>query len=168
MVECLVLVTLVGLIAAATVPPVAAALDRSRTLTAARFLQSRMMLARAQAVSRGAVVALRLTGVPGETTLSTVLDGNRNGVLQADIVSGIDVPTGSPATLAALFRGITFSPVTTGGTLLSFSPIGTSSSGTITVEGRDGARFAVRLLGATGRARVLRYDWVEGSWSEVL
>ena len=45
-------VTLLGLIAAATVPPVAAALERSRTLAAARFLQSRMMLARAQAVSR--------------------------------------------------------------------------------------------------------------------
>jgi Tfp pilus assembly protein FimT len=168
LVECLVVVALLGLIAAATVPPVAAALERSRTLAAARFLQSRMMLARAQAVSRGAVVALRLTGVPGDTTLSTLLDGNRNGVLQADIGSGIDVPTGRPAALAALFRGITFSPVATGGTLLSFSPIGTSSSGTITVEGRDGARFAVRLLGATGRARVLRYDWIDGSWSEVL
>ena len=159
---------LLGLIAAATVPPVAAALERSRTLAAARFLQSRMMLARSQAVSRGTMVALRLTGAPGDTTLSTILDGNRNGVLQADIVSGIDVPVGTPAALTVLFRGVTFSPITAGGTVLSFSPVGTSSSGTITVEGRDGARFAVRLLGATGRARVLRYDWVAGSWSEVL
>ena len=161
-------VTLLGLIAAATVPPVAAALERSRTLAAARFLQSRMMLARAEAVSRGVVVALRLTGLPGDATLTTVLDGNRNGVLNVDILSGIDVPAGTPAALAALFRGITVSPVTTRGTLLSFSPVGTSSSETITVEGRDGARFGVRLLGATGRARVLRYDWVDGSWSEVL
>jgi Tfp pilus assembly protein FimT len=163
-----VVVTLVGLIAAATVPPLAAALERSRTLAAARFLQSRMMLARSEAVSRGVVVALRLAGVPADATLTTVLDGNRNGVLQADIVSGIDVPAATPASLATLFRGITFSPVSTAGTLLSFSPIGTSSSGTITVEGRDGARFGVRLLGATGRARVLRYDWIEASWSEVL
>ena len=162
------MVTLLGLIAAATVPPVAAALDRSRALTAARFLQSRMMLARAQAVSRGVVVALRLTGVPDDTTLATVLDGNRNGVLQADIASGIDAPTGTPAALAALFRGVTFSPVATGGTALSFSPVGTSSSGTITVDSRDGARYGVRLLGATGRARVLRYDWAQGSWSDVL
>ena len=168
MVECLVVVVLIGLIGAATVPPVATALERSRTLAAARFLQSRMMLARAQAVSRGTVVAIRLTGQPGDTTLSTVVDGNRNGVLQADITSGVDVPAGTPAALAALFRGISFSPVSASGTVLSFSPLGTSSSGTITVDGRDGARFAVRLLGATGRARVLRYDWVDGSWSEVL
>ena len=159
---------LVGLIGAATVPPVAAALERSRALAAARFLQSRMMLARAQAVSRGTVVAVRLTGLTDDTTLSTVVDGNRNGVLQADITSGIDVPVGTPAALTALFRGITFSPVTVSGTVLSFSPVGTSSSGTITVEGRDGARFAVRLLGATGRARVLRYDWIDGSWGDVL
>ncbi len=122
LVECLIVVTLLGLIAAATVPPVAAALERSRTLAAARFLQSRMMLARAQAVSRGAVVALRLTGVPGDTTLSTVLDGNRNGVLQADIGSGIDVPTGTPTALADLFRGVTFSPVTTSRTWVAPSP----------------------------------------------
>lgn len=160
--------TLLGLIAAATVPPVAAALDRSRTLAAARFLQSRMMLARAEAVSRGAVVALRLTGLPKNATLTTVLDGNRNGVLQVDVLSGVDVPVGTPAALAALFGGIAFSPIAKGGTVLSFSPVGTSSSATIAVEGRDGARFAVRLLGATGRARVLRYDWTADSWNEVL
>ena len=162
------MVFLVGLVAAATVPPLTTALDRSRTLAAARFLQSRLMLTRAEAVSRGVVVALRLTGTPSDATLTMVVDGNRNGVLQADIVSGTDTPAGAAAGLAGLFRGISFSPIATGSTVLSFSPVGTSSSGTITVEGRDGARFGVRLLGATGRARVLRYDWAAASWSEVL
>jgi Tfp pilus assembly protein FimT len=161
-------VTLVGLIAAATVPPVASALERSRALAAARFLQSRMMLARAQAVSRGAVVALRLTGPPGSATLVTVLDGNRNGVLHTDLAAGVDQPIGTPVNLADLFHGIAVSPVNSGGTILSFSPLGTSSSATVTIDGGDGARFAVRLLGTTGRARVLRYDWVAGSWSESL
>ena len=161
-------VALVGLIAAATVPPLTTALERSRTLAAARFLQSRMMLARSEAVSRGAVVALRLTGTPRDATLATVVDGNRNGVLQADILTGIDAPAATSAVLASLFRDIRFSPVSAAGTVLSFSPIGTSSSGTITVEGRNGARFGVRLLGTTGRARVLRYDWTDGAWSDVL
>ncbi len=161
-------VALLVLIAAATVPPVAAALDRSRALAAARFLQSRMILARAQAVSSGAVVALRLTGTPADTTLTTVVDGNRNGVLLADILSGLDIQTGGASALAALFRDVTVSPVPAAGALLSFTPVGTSSSGTVTIEGPNGTRFAVRLLGTTGRSRILRYDWVRGTWSEVL
>jgi hypothetical protein len=114
------------------------------------------------------VVALRLTGIPADAVLTTVLDGNRNGVLSTDILAGIDVPAGTPAALGALFHGITVSPIPAAGTALSFSPAGTSSSATITVEGRDGARFGVRLLGATGRARVLRYDFTNDSWSDAL
>ena len=45
------------------------------------------------------------------------------------------------------------SPVTADGVLFSFTPVGTSSSGTFYLT-REGARFAVRVLGATGRARV--------------
>jgi hypothetical protein len=54
--------------------------DRSRAQTAARFVQARMMLARAQAVARGAVVALRFTGTPDAAVLTPIVDGNRNGV----------------------------------------------------------------------------------------
>jgi glutamate synthase domain-containing protein 3 len=50
--------------------------------------------------------------------------------------------------------------------LLSFTPLGTSTSGSVFVRGRDGSQFAVRVLGATGRARVLRYVPHSGEWTD--
>ncbi len=50
--------------------------------------------------------------------------------------------------------------------LLSFSPVGTSTSGSIFIVGRDRAQFRVRVLGATARTRLQRYlperdEWVD-------
>jgi hypothetical protein len=52
--------------------------------------------------------------------------------------------------------------------LMSFTPTGTSSSRTLYVRGRDGSQYAVRVLGATGRTRVLRYVSATRAWIEVL
>jgi len=52
--------------------------------------------------------------------------------------------------------------------LLSFTPVGTASSRTLYVRGRDGSQYAVRVLGATGRTRVLRYAPATRTWIEVL
>ena len=58
-------------------------------------------------------------------------------------------------------------PVTADGVLFSFTPLGTSSSGTFYLTARDGSRFAVRVLGATGRARLLHYVPASGEWKDV-
>ena len=58
-------------------------------------------------------------------------------------------------------------PVTAEGVLFSFTPLGTSSSGTFYLTGQDGSRFAVRVLGATGRARLLRYLPASDEWKDV-
>jgi hypothetical protein len=50
--------------------------------------------------------------------------------------------------------------------LLSMNPIGSSSSGTLYVHGRGRAQYAVRVLGATGRVRVVRYFEARGAWVE--
>jgi hypothetical protein len=50
--------------------------------------------------------------------------------------------------------------------LFSFSPLGTSSSGTFYLTGKDGSRFAVRVLGATGRSRLLRYVPASDEWKD--
>jgi hypothetical protein len=52
--------------------------------------------------------------------------------------------------------------------LMSFSPIGTASSRTLYLRGGDGSQYAVRVLGATGRTRVLRYVAGTRVWVEVL
>ncbi len=143
------------------------ALDRSRAHGAARFVLSRVVLARYQAVNRGAVMALRVARVGVDTVLTTFMDGNGNGVLAADIAAGIDLQQGSAVVLTVEFPGVTLAPLDGDGLAFSFSPLGTSSSGTLYFSGRDGARFAVRLVGATGRARVLRYLPGTDSWTDV-
>jgi hypothetical protein len=41
--------------------------------------------------------------------------------------------------------------------ILTLGPDGTATSGTLYLHGRR-AQFAVRILGATGRTRLLRFD----------
>jgi hypothetical protein len=43
------------------------------------------------------------------------------------------------------------------------SPDGTATSGTLYVQGSR-AQYAVRVLGATGRTRVLKYERGSGAW----
>jgi hypothetical protein len=139
-----------------------------------------MTLARAEAVRRSANVALRFEpDAAGRIAFRTFVDGNRDGVRMHDITSGTDLPLGPSVLLSDLFPGVAIAlgdpaaaedavRVGTSG-ILSFTPVGTSTSGTIYVRGRGGTQLAVRVLGATGRTRVVRYvprtgDWTDLAW----
>lgn len=174
--EVMVGLALMGIVAAVAVPAVAAGVDRSRGLAAARYLASRMALARLQALSRSATVALVFDQINGHHGFRVVVDGNGNGVRTADIQAGTDREVESRVQLEDLFPGAAIGvapglPMTDavqlGATnLLSFTAAGTSSTGTVHVRGRDGTQWGVRVLGATGRARVLRYDPASRQWVE--
>jgi Tfp pilus assembly protein FimT len=169
-------VALVAVLAGIAVPLVFASLDRSRGAIAARYLAARMALARAQAAARGAAVALRFDESAAGITVAVYQDGNRNGVRGLDIARGIDALVDAPVRLAEKFPGVDIGlaagttgsdPVRVGGSnLLSFSPLGTASSGTIYIRSRDGTQWGVRVLGATGRTRVLRYDPRTRGWTD--
>jgi hypothetical protein len=47
---------------------------------------------------------------------------------------------------------------------VSFGPGGTGTSGTLYLSTREGRQLAVRLLGATGRIRVLAFQPATGHW----
>lgn len=47
--------------------------------------------------------------------------------------------------------------------MLTLGPDGTATSGTLYVQGRKG-QYAIRVLGATGRTRVLRFDAGARQW----
>ncbi len=56
-------------------------------------------------------------------------------------------------------------PIQIGGSsLLSFSPTGSCTSGTLFIHGLQGHQFAVRVLGVTGRTRVLEFNFETTSW----
>ena len=129
-----------------------------------------MALARTHAVRRSQVVAIRFQWDGSDATFRTYADGNTNGVRNADIAAGIDSPIDEPVKLSSLFGGVVIGarddedPVRLGSSdLLSFTPLGTATPGTIYVRGKS-LQLAIRIFGATGRTRLLRYDPATSEW----
>jgi hypothetical protein len=159
---------------AIAIPLTITGVDRSRGLAAARYLASRMSLARAQAVGRAATIALRFEPSPKGIRIGVFQDGNRNGVRARDIDLQIDRSIEGSVALSELFPGVEIGltpripggdPVQLGGSsILSFTPRGTATSGSIYVRSRDGTQWMVRVLGVTARSRVLRYVPSTGEW----
>ena len=176
LIELLFTLALTTLVASFAVPQVLASMGALRGRAAARYLAGRMALARTQAVARGSAVALRFVEDKAGVSFSTFEDGNGNGVRVKDIDLRLDTLIEPPARLEDLFPGTAIAltsgtpaaaAIMLGGTdLLSFSPSGSSTSGTIHVRGPDGAQWAVRILGVTGRVRVLKYAPVAREWIE--
>jgi hypothetical protein len=135
-----------------------------------------MAVARTQAVMRSANVALLFDRTASGVTFRMFADGNRNGVRSADISSAVDVALGASARLSDLFPGVNIAvtpaagstdPVRIGSSnLLSFTPVGTATSGSIYVRGRDGTQLAIRILGATGRTRIQRFEPRTARWMD--
>ena len=173
--EVLFVLGLICIIGAMAIPQVLAGLDRSRGLIAARYLAGRFSQARIQAVTRSAVVALRFEQEPDGIAFETFQDGNRNGVRTSEIQGQVDFSIEPPTRLWELFPGVTIglapgSPATGalqlggGSSLLSFTPVGTATSGTVHVRGPDGTQWGVRVLGATARTRLLKWDAPTQQW----
>jgi hypothetical protein len=164
-----------AILGAMAIPQTMAGIERSRTLGAARYLASRLALARAQAVAHSANVALVFVADADTYTVAAYRDGNGNGVQTRDITTGIDPLVEAPIRFSDLFPHVSLSlsdpadaPAPDARVLMSFSPIGTASSRTLYVRGRDHSQYAVRVLGATGRTRLLRYVDAPHQWIEVL
>jgi hypothetical protein len=47
----------------------------------------------------------------------------------------------------------------------TYSPTGTSSSGSVYICGRSKTQYVIRILGDTGRTRILRFDAPSGQWA---
>jgi hypothetical protein len=165
----------VAVLVGVAVPQVLAGLDRSRAWAAARYLAARMAVARSQAVLRSAHVALRFVEDRRGIAFQMFVDDNHNGVRTSDIDAEVDRPIDAATRLSDLFPGVAIGispalgtdPVRVGSSdLLSFTPLGTATPGTIYVRGRDGTQLAVRVLGATARTRVLQYVPRTGQWVE--
>lgn len=157
------------------------ALDDIRTRAAARFLAGRIATSRLGAINRSRAIALRFA--PGATDyhFCAYVDGNGNGVRTADIQAGMDFAWGVSRQLDSDFRGVHFGlalgiPDIDGvrntnadgvriGTarILTMSPDGTATSGTLYLQGAH-AQYAIRVLGATGRTRVLKFDRGSQTW----
>ena len=183
--ELLFTIAIAGTLAAIAVPQGLRALDDFRTRAAARYLAQRIADARFSAIRRSASHGLRFEAAASDYRVSMVVDGNGNGLRTTEIQRGIDRPLTEPESLGWHFPDVTFGILegvpdadgrAAGGTdgvrvgsskLLSMNPDGTSSSGTLYVHGRERSQYAVRVFGATGRVRVLKYDHVRRQWVDL-
>ena len=183
--ELLFTIAIAGTLAAIAVPQGLRALDDFRTRAAARYLAQRIADARFSAIHGSACHGLRFEAASPDYRLSMVVDGNGNGLRTTEIQRGIDRPLTEPESLGWHFPDVTFGILedvpdadgrAAGGSdgvrvgsskLLSMNPDGTSSSGTLYVHGRERSQYAVRVFGATGRVRVLKYDYIRRRWVDL-
>jgi prepilin-type N-terminal cleavage/methylation domain-containing protein len=181
LIEVLLAAAVATVLAGVALPLAGSAIDELRTLAAARYLAGRIVYSRMDAIARSTSVALRFEPSSPDYAFTPYADGNGNGVRAADIHRGVDPPVGVAHQLGDNFAGVRFGllagvpdvdGVADGSTegvrigtarMLTLSPNGTATSGTLYVQGRR-AQYAVRILGATGRTRVLKYDTGAGTW----
>jgi hypothetical protein len=175
--ELLFAVSLCATLGGIAVPPLLTALNHHRTAGAARYLGIRVQRARMEAISRSSNVALHFVQSAAGYSYATYVDGNGDGVRSADIASGVDPRVSAIERLADNFAGVQLGvlpnlpsvdpggappagdPIKLGtSNLLSYSPSGTSSSGSLYVRGPGQIQYVIRILGDTGRTRLLRFD----------
>jgi len=180
--EVLLAMTVMVIVGGAAIPLAQSSVDRTRAAAAAHYVAGRVAMARFEAVRRSAYVAIQFVQQSDGYRMQSYVDGNRNGVLARDIARGVDLPISTAEQLQYHFSGIEFGihwnvtgidpgpfntadPIQIGNsTLLSFSPAGASTPGTLFLRGRRGNQFAVRVLGATARTRILEFNFAAGTW----
>ena len=175
---------LMVVLTAMAAPVVGGTLDREHTIVGAQHLAGQLQRARMEALKRSAAVAVRLELVGERAAARLYVDGNGNGVLQRDIDRGTDPPLAGVEWLDAHAKDVSLrvnQPVTAAGgsgslepgsdplrigrtALVTFSPLGSSSSGTLYVAGSRGPQMAIRIYGASGRVRVLMFDAQARQW----
>jgi prepilin-type N-terminal cleavage/methylation domain-containing protein len=182
LVELLLALSVIVILTGMAVPMTSAALDELNTAAAARYVAAVVLNGRMDSLKRARSIGLRFEASGADYTFGSFADGNGNGVRTADIRGGVDTPLGGTQRLSDNFRGVRFGlrpdvpdadGVRGGSTdgvrigtarILTTSPDGTATSGTLYVQGRR-AQYAVRILGATARTRVLKFESGAGTWT---
>lgn len=185
--EVLLALALLAILVLAATPILSATVARERLLAAGREMAGRMRELRQRAVAQRCSFGIRFVRTGETWSYSIHRDGDGDGIRSADIAAGRDPLVAGPADPADLHEGIRAGlpafpvprippdsgaipnpedPVKFGsGDLISFSPGGTASSGTLYLT--DGRRvLALVLYGGSGRVRVWRYDPERGGWSD--
>jgi Tfp pilus assembly protein FimT len=182
LIETLFAIAVIFCIVQMALPVSAAAIDDLHTAAAARYVAGLIGASRMDALKRARSVALRFEVSGADYVFGPVLDGNGNGVRTAEIRNGTDVPLVASERLSDKFPGVRFGlqsgtpdadgvrGASTDGVrigsarILSTSPDGTATSGTLYLQGRR-AQYAVRVLGATGRTRVMKFEPGPATWT---
>ena len=181
--ELLIVLATMSVLLALTAPLTARAKDASRARHAAGFVATRFRAARQQAIVQERSVAVVFDETAAGWQFRICVDGNGNGVRRADINAGGDPCPEGPFVFATLFPGVDIAvpaavptpdgetgsddPVRFGSSnIASFSSLGSCTAGTLYLRSSLGTQYAVRVLGITGRTRILKFDAWSQTWKE--
>jgi hypothetical protein len=181
--ELLMSISVVVTMAGIAVPSALDTMDHFRAAGAARFVAARLHQARSAAVARGADTAVRFSREGEGIGYTVYLDGNRNGVRADDILRGIDRPLQPAQRLSDHFSGVVFGtlpdlpppdpstaapggdPIRLGAAdSVTFTALGTATPGSLYILSRGRRQYVVRILGETGRIRIMQFDAGRGQW----
>lgn len=188
LIESLVVLSLLGIAAAIVLPSAATMISGARAAAGARQMAMALHAQRWTSVTRNARHGLYFVQDSNGWLWYEVRDGNGNGLRTAEIEDGTDETLAGPRRLEWIVNDVTLGfpaagpiprippgtgylsglddPVKFGASnIVSFSPFGSASSGTIYVTGGDDTLYGVLLFGPTARVRVWRFDVSTSRWS---
>ena len=186
--EAVLAMAVLGLLLTVSLPALASGLSRGRVATAAREMAGELARLRSEAIASRRRVALRILRSGGRYVYAVYADGDGDGVRSDDIAAGRDKIILGPRDLPSRHEGIDFGlleeaipevppgrgvlaprsdPVRFGTTdTVTFTPWGTSSTGTLYVSDGKESVQAVVLYGRTGRIRTWRFDRALWRWAQ--
>ena len=181
--ELMFVLALSATVTAAGLPLVTTAVDEYKALGAARYLSMRLGRARLEAVKRHANTAMRFTLSGDVYRYAVYTDGNGDGVKSDDIGAGIDKELFPAEKLPAQFGSVDFGvlpdlpavepsspppgsdPIKLGAAnMVSFTPLGTATPGSLYIRSRRGAQYVLRIYGETAKTRILKFNRLTGEW----
>ena len=183
--ELLVVVALIGIVLLVTATDLAGAQRKREFENFAREIVDLLEFCRWRAISEGSYAGAIMTETNNTYEASIFLDGNNNGIRNADVLSGVDRRLRGPVQLRRALGDVNLGfldtpvpqipprrgfipdvddPIKFGRSdIISFSPQGDSSSGTIYLACHSqNEMYALVLFGATSRLtlwRLRRNQW---------
>jgi prepilin-type N-terminal cleavage/methylation domain-containing protein len=181
LIELLIVLAILGLIAGIALPNFGKMRNRIALRAAAGELRSIFHLVRMRAITTGAHNGVKFVQIAGTWHFILYEDGDRDGVRNDDIKSGVDKPLSPPRVVFRESRNITIGLIDTAvkdadgdpvkspvvfnnSTICSFSPLGQSTPGTIYITDSAGDLWCVRVYGASAKIRTLRYEPRTRKW----
>jgi prepilin-type N-terminal cleavage/methylation domain-containing protein len=186
LIELIVVFAVLSTVAAVGVPPLLDASGDLRVRMAAEELVVALRSARWYAIRHSANVGVKFRQSGGFLTYSLYRDGDGDGVLTRDITSGVDPEVQAPRRLSSLGAGVGLGfppgpPARDPGDpgrflkpgdpvrfnqsdLASYSSLGGATPGSLYLTDGRKRLTVVRVLGRTGRVRVLTYNFAEQTW----
>ena len=184
LIDTLAVLTILAVTATSVVPQVGPWVAELQASHEARRVWHWMVAGQTEAGRRGQAIGLAWTEREGRVWGAVVVDGNGNGITQAEIDAGVDGSAGADVPMFDVTTGVDFGiprrvraiddtgwleagsdPIRFGrADRVTFTPDGRATPGTVYIAGPRGSQYAVRVSGTSGRVQLLRYRSTSADW----